>query len=445
MSRRQRRREQLEHAELLIEDLAHDGRGVARLDGKTVFVADALPGERVRVTRPRVRKDHDEVATEEVLTASKDRVSPRCPHFGVCGGCSLQHMAPDAQTRAKQRQLLSALRRIGGVEPARELEPLTGPVWEYRRRARLSVKDVPGKGRVLVGFRERRSPLVADMDSCEILAGGVGRLIRPLSELIGGLSIRHALPQIEVAAGDEDLALVFRVLEAPSSEDMDRFRRFAREHGLRVFLQPAGPDSVYPLDGDGSTDQRLSYALPGEDVRIRFLPTDFIQINGDLNRDMVRHALGLLDLSPGMRVLDLFAGLGNFSLPLARRGAEVVGVEGDAGLVQRARKNAAENGLSGPRFHSADLSRDWRSAPWAGLRYDRVLLDPPRAGARAIVEDIRRLGAERIVYVSCHPGTLARDAGILDRAQGYGLTAAGIMDMFPHTGHVESIAVFDAR
>jgi 23S rRNA (uracil1939-C5)-methyltransferase len=423
-----------------IVDLSHEARGVARIEGKTVFVADALPGERVVLRRVGRHRNYDEAILEQVLSASPDRVTAACPHFGTCGGCALQHLDPAAQIAFKQSQLLENLARLGGVEPGRVLEPLTGPSWGYRRRARLGVKLVPRKGRVLVGFRERSAPYVADLHECRVLAPPVGDLIDPLSELIGGLTIAARVPQIDVAIADAACALVLRVLDPPAAIDLERLREFEAARGVRVYLQPGGADTVAPLVAGAPP---LHYALPEFDVDIELEPTDFIQVNGVLNEAMVGRAAEHLDAGPGHAVLDLFCGLGNFSLPLARRAREVVGVDGDAGLVGRARRNAARNGLGNAAFYASDLFQDSAGAPWARRSYDRVLLDPPRAGAREVLPVVGRCGAGRVVYISCHPGSLARDAGLLVKDHGFRLAAAGVMDMFPHTTHVEAMAVFD--
>lgn len=424
-----------------IVDLAHDGRGVAQCGGKTVFIDDALPGERVEWTRIKRGRNFDEGRLERVIQPSADRVVPRCAHYGVCGGCALQHLASEKQIEFKQRQLVEALSRIGQVAPAALLPPLQAEVWGYRRRARLAARWVPKKGRVVVGFRERNTPYVADLRGCEVVQPQVSRLIEPLSELLSRTSIRQRVPQIEVAVADNAVALVIRVLETPSPADMELFRQFGREHALQIYLQPGGYDTVEPI---GAEAVPLEYSLGAFGVTLRFLPIDFIQVNGALNALMVERALELLAPGAEESVLDLFCGLGNFSLPLARRAACVVGVEGEAGLVQRARDNARRNGLSNVEFVTANLADPTLAdAPWATRQYDKVLLDPPRAGAREVLPLVHRSGARRIVYVSCHPGTLARDAGMLVREHGFRLVCAGVMDMFPHTAHVESIAVFD--
>jgi 23S rRNA (uracil1939-C5)-methyltransferase len=423
-----------------IESLDHEGRGVAHVDGKAVFVDGALPGEIVSFRRTRRHRRHDEARVSEVLRHSADRVAPRCPHFGTCGGCSLQHLDHAAQLEAKSRVVADAFERIADLRPASWLAPLAGPAWSYRRRARLGCKFVDKKGKVLVGFRERGSPLLADLQSCEVLAAPVGRLVAPLATLVGSLDIRRRVAQIEVAVGDEATALVLRVLDDPSPGDLDRLRAFEQIHGVALYLQRGGLDTVTPLTPPAA---QLRYALAGLPAGIEFAPTDFVQVNGPLNAAMVERVLELLAPRPDDRALDLFCGLGNFSLPLGLRVAAVEGVEGDAALVARARANAGRNGIVNATFHVADLAAAEQSGAWARGRYDIVLLDPPRAGAREVLPVAAASQPRRIAYVSCHPGSLARDAGILVREHGYRLTTAGIMDMFPHTSHVESLALFE--
>jgi 23S rRNA (uracil1939-C5)-methyltransferase len=421
-----------------IEDLTHEGRGVARRDGKAVLVEGALPGEQVFCAYTARRGRHDEARVLEVLTPAPERVEPRCAHFGVCGGCALQHLEPAAQLARKQRWLLDSLTHIGKVQPERVLEPLTGPVWGYRRRARLGVKHVTPKGRVLVGFRERHSPYIADLRRCEVLDPRVGGLLEELARLIENLSIRDRLPQIEVAGGDAVMALSFRVLAPPSETDLVRLRSFGEHHGLALYLQPGGPDSVRPLGN--SPAPVLSYRL-ADGLELEFQPHHFIQINAALNRSLVERAGELLEIGTEDRVLDLFCGLGNFTLALARRAREVVGVEGDAGLVEWAGRNAARNRVENAIFHAADLAGNPDGQPWLRGGYSRVLLDPPRSGALELLPWLAVLGARRVVYVSCHPATLARDVGELVHRSGYRLLGAGVLDMFPHTAHVESMAV----
>lgn len=426
--------------DLEIVDLSHDGRGVARHEGKAVFVDGALPGERVRVERTRRARHHDEARTVEVIRASPDRVVPRCAHFGTCAGCTLQHLAPHAQIRAKEKSLIENLARIGGVEPASVLPPLMAEPWGYRRRGRLSVRYVERKGRTLVGFREGNGRFVAELDACPVAHPAVGGRIRVLASLIDGLDARREIAQIEFAVGDGPACFVFRNLVALGEADRARLIDFARAEGVIVMLQPGGIDSVTPLK---PPSVELTFSLPRHGITLAFAPLDFIQINAAINEAMIDRAIELLAPAPTDRVLDLFAGLGNFTLPLARRAAKVIGVEGESGLVARARANAARNGLDHVEFHQADLFADQRDAPWARADWDLVLLDPPRAGAEMIVSNWPRRGARRVVYVSCHPASLARDAGVLVHRHGYRLAAAGVMDMFPHTGHVESIALLE--
>lgn len=440
MARRRRR----EPETASIRAVTHDGRGIAALDGKTVFVAGALAGEEVRFRRRKFRRNFDEAELLEVLQASRERIEARCEVFGRCGGCVMQHITDEQQRQIKFEALRDSLERIGKLEPARWLEPLGGPVWHYRRRARLAVKDVYAKERVLVGFRERHAPFITDMLRCDVLAQPASSMIEPLSEMIGRLSIRARLPQIEVAVAENAVALVFRVLDAPTADDEAILTAFGREQGVRVYLQPGGLDSVTPLYPDGPADP-LYYDLPDFDVRIEFDPVGFVQVNGEINRRMVGKAVELLDPGPGDRVLDLFCGIGNFSLPLARRAAEVLGVEGDPLLVNAAAANASLNGIENATFRQADLSAIDGSESWLRRPWDRVLLDPARSGAAEVAGLIERVDPRRIVYVSCHPGTLARDAGTLVHSKGYTCEAAGIIDMFPHTAHVESIAVFSKK
>ncbi len=426
-----------------IDDMAHDGRGIAHVEGKTVFIHRALPGEEVRFRYCRTRGKFDEGDVLEVIKPSPQRVEPRCAHFGICGGCSLQHLAPEAQIAAKQQRLLDNLRNIGRVEPDTVLPPLTAGSWGYRRKARLGVKYMRRDRVVRVGFRERSSSFLANLRRCEVLHPRIGEHVDELSALVGRLSIKDQIPQIEVAVGDSDAALVFRHLADLSEDDLTLLRDYGRERGLLIFLQSGGPKTISRLWPEGEEGTVLSYRLADYDVEMQFRPTDFTQVNAELNRKMIDRAIELLDPQPGERILDLFCGLGNFSLPLARQAGRVVGVEGEAALVARARDNAARNGIDNVEFHAADLNGDLAAEPWYGGGFDKLLLDPPRSGAPVVVANLPRPLARRIVYVSCDPATLARDAGILVHEQGYRLVSAGVMDMFPHTGHVESIALFE--
>jgi 23S rRNA (uracil1939-C5)-methyltransferase len=425
-----------------ITDLSHEGRGVAHVDGKTVFIDDALPGELVEWQRLKRGRNFDEGRLLKVIEPSPDRVEPRCAHFGICGGCVLQHLSGEQQLQFKQKQLMDSLARIGKVTPQEILPPLKADSWNYRRRARLAARWVPKKGRTIVGFRERSTPYITNIERCEVLQAPLDRLIVPLSELVTALSIRHRVPQIEVAVADNAVALVVRVLEPLTEADQELLRQFAREHSVQMFLQPGGYETVAPME----RVEPLEYRLPAFDLTLQFLPTDFIQVNGPLNLQMIDRAVELLALSPQDRVLDLFCGLGNFSLPLARRAGQVVGVEGEASLVARARDNAARNSLGNAQFFTANLADESIGSAqhvpqWAG-KFDKVLLDPPRAGAKEVLPVVAKSGADTVLYISCHPGSLARDAGILVHEHGYELRAAGVMDMFPHTAHVESAALF---
>jgi 23S rRNA (uracil1939-C5)-methyltransferase len=426
--------------EVEIASLTHEGRGLAHFDGKAVFVDGALPGERVRFRYTRMQRRYDEGVTVEVLRASPERVAPRCPHFGVCGGCSLQHLESGAQVRVKQETLADCFARIGKVQPERWLAPLTAEPWGYRRKARLGVKHVEKKGRTLVGFRERGSSFLADLSRCEVLHPAVGDRLGVLAETVDRLSIRDQVPQIEVAIGEGPCVLVFRVMAPPSAADLGVLQGLADAHGFHVYLQEGGPESVRPLPGQGID---LHYELPRHQVRIGFEPTDFTQVNLELNRLMVDQALELLAPQPDESVLDLFCGLGNFSLPLARRAREVLGVEADAALVARAAENARANGIANARFATADLYGELDGQPWTRERFTKALLDPPRSGALQVLDWLPRLGVERVLYVSCYPTTLARDADRLVNGLGYRLRAAGVMDMFPHTAHLESMALFE--
>ena len=423
-----------------IESLTHEGRGVARPGGKTVFVHGALPGERVTAKRVRCHRNYDEAIALQVERPASERVTPRCPHFGLCGGCAIQHLARDAQLRVKEQQLFEDLERIGRVRPLDRLEPLSAEPWGYRRRARLGVKFVPKKGRILVGFRETHSPLIAEIGECAVLPPRVSMLLRPLAGMIAGLSIHARVPQIEVAVADNALALVFRVLDPPTPADREMLSTFAGIHRLEIYLQGAGLDSVEPLSPPATP---LHYVLRGYGVTLTFAPTDFVQVNGPVNELLVARAIEQLDPRPEDRLLDLYCGLGYFTLPLAGRVASVTGVEGDAGLVARARANAEANGIVNARFHVADLGERLPDYEWTRASYDLVLLDPPRIGARAVMAELNRWRSRRVVYVSCQPTSLARDAGVLVHELGYRLSRAGIIDMFPHTAHVESMAVFE--
>ena len=424
-----------------IADTTTDGRGVVRDAGKTVFVQAALTGETVKYRVRRRRRGYDEGELLEVLAASPDRVEPGCSVYAVCGGCSLQHVSPTRQVAIKQQALLDSLSRIGGLQPERLLPALTGPPWAYRRKARLGVKYVAKKGRVLVGFRERHQRFVTDTRRCETLHPAIGGRLHDLSALIGSLSLRAQIPQIEAAAGDDAIVLVLRILGEPTAADLELLRAFQHETGLRLYLQTGGPTTVKPLPGDEPV--RLRYRLPEFDVAIEFQPTDFIQVNAAVNEKMVSQAIELLALDADCSVLDLFAGLGNFTLPIARRAGHVLAVEGAGEMVARAGANAAASGLRNVEYRTANLTDPAAVELLGNGQCDRVLLDPPRAGAAEVLPAIAASGALRVLYVSCHPGTLARDAARLVGEFGYRLAAAGVMDMFPQTSHVESMALLE--
>jgi 23S rRNA (uracil1939-C5)-methyltransferase len=421
-----------------IESLDREGRGVAHRDGKTVFVEGALTGETVEYVPFRSKPAWELARITAVVEASAERADPGCRFYGVCGGCVMQHVDLRAQVAAKQRVLEDALWHIGRVRPETMLRAVYGEPWRYRHRARLSARFVPKKGGALIGFHERKSSYVADMTSCEVLPVAVSNLLPALRALVGGLSIRERLPQIEVSIGDRVTVLVLRVLEPPAPEDAAALRGFAEAHGVQLWLQPAGPDSAapfWPIDAPA-----LDYTLPEFGVRIGFLPTDFTQVNHGVNRVLVRRAMALLEPRPGERIGDFFCGLGNFTLPIARLGAAVTGFEGNAGLIERARANARANALA-CEFRAIDLFDPAACAALPG--FDKALLDPPRDGAVELVKSFAERPPRRIVYVSCDPATLARDAGVLVQTQGYRLVAAGVANMFPHTAHVESMAVFE--
>jgi 23S rRNA (uracil1939-C5)-methyltransferase len=405
-----------------------------------VFVTGALPGETVRVRQTGRNRHFDEGETIEVLKRSPDRIEPRCPHFGVCAGCVLQHLDQEKQIGAKQHVLEENLSRIGHVTPGSMLEPLVDQTWGYRRKGRFSVRYVEKKGRTVIGFRELNPRFVAELGECHTILPELGLRIGELAALVDSLAGKRTIPQIEFIAGDGPVALVFRHLEPLSEGDLEILRGFARDSGFAILLQPGGVDSVRSLWPE---QLDLSFPIPDFDLRLAFRPLDFIQVNAGLNQKMIARAMELLDPQPTDRVLDLFCGLGNFTLPLARRAGRVVGVEGEAGLVARARDNAAHNGLANVEFHAADLAKDLSQEAWMREGFDKLLIDPPRAGAAEVLAQLPLKGIKRIVYVSCHPGSLARDAGFLVAERGYKLVAAGAMDMFPQTAHVESIALFE--
>ena len=425
-----------------IESITHEGHGVAHVDGKAVFIEGALPGETVLYRTLNRGKSYDLGRMIEIIEPSLDRVTPRCRYFGVCGGCSLQHLRAAAQLPAKQQILRDNLTRIGKVEPESWLPALDGPHWGYRRRARLGARLVQKKGGVIVGFREKRTAYLTALASCDVLHPRVSALLPALRNLIAALSTPNRVPQIEVAVGDNATAFVFRHLVPLTTDDDVRLADFGRQHDIQIFRQPGRPDQLVPVWPESPAP--LVYRLPDENVELEFAPADFIQVNAELNQRMVARALELLDPQPGESVLDLFCGLGNFTLPLARRAGRVLGIEADAVLIEKAQRNARHNQIQNAQFRLADLYSTETPNPWGAERFDKWLLDPPRTGA---VEVVKRLPAEdgprRILYVSCNPGTLARDSEVLVHTKGYRLAAAGVMDMFPQTSHIEAMALFE--
>ena len=447
MARRRKKLPQ-EPVSAKIESLSHEGRGIAHVEGKTVFVNGALPGEDALFQYKKQRPKYDEAHALEITNPAAERVDAKCEFFGLCGGCSLQHMQHDFQIEHKQSVLMEQLTHIGKVKPKSVIPPLTGPQWGYRRKARLGVKYVEKKERVLVGFREKYSPFIADMNSCEVLHPSVASLIEPLQLLITELSLIKQIPQIEVAVGDDVVALIFRHLSELTDEDKEKLKSFAEHHQVDIYLQSGGLDSVVPLEG--FTPRQLSYEIPEFDLTMNFLPIDFTQVNTEINRAMVPRALELLEVNSEDRVLDLFCGIGNFTLPLARKAAIVLGIEGEHSLVERAKQNAELNNISNVEFRAIDLANEqlfdeMLSEDFLKGEFNKLLLDPARNGAREVIEKMNLKLVEKIVYVSCNPATLARDAGILVNDKDFKLEQAGIMDMFPHTTHVESIAVFSRK
>lgn len=426
---------------LEIESVDQEGRGIGRVDGKVLFVEGGITGELVRYRMFLDRDRHAFAAAQSIERGSVHRVAPRCPYTARCGGCSMQHIEPLAQIAIKQRVLEENLRRLGGVSAEFMLPPIQGEPWEYRHRARLSVRFVKVKDEVLIGFNDRRSHHVVDMLSCAILPRHVSEALGPLRRLLTRFSVRDRIAQVELSVGEDLTVFLLRNLAPLLPQEQEELVRFGEEHGIAFFLQPKGPKSIHPLK---APDRSLSYSLPEFDITLRYDPLDFTQINVGVNRILVRRAIAMLDPQPGESVADLFCGLGNFSLPLARRGAKVIGIEGSAAMVEKARENAALNGLADQTlFRTADLTQisaqDWNAMG----RVQKLLIDPPRQGAAAVIESLPDAGIERIVYISCNPATLARDAGNLVRDKGYRLAAAGVVNMFPHTSHVESIALFE--
>ena len=423
-----------------IESFTHDGRGVAHVDGKAVFIDEALPGEELEFIYTDSRKDYAEGKVDTLFTESLDRGEAACEHFGRCGGCSFQHVKDEQQIVIKQGLLAEQFQRIGKVAISEFWELIIGPHWGYRRKARMGVKYVAKKGRVLVGFRERRNQFLAEIESCKVMHPIIGEKLMELSAMIGLLSIKDKIPQIEVAIGDEDCVLAFRVLEPATDADKEVMRAFGKEHSISMCLQSKGLDTIIPIEGEPEVIP--AYALPDQGITFRFKPAMFTQVNYEINRKMVNRVMQEMDFNAQDRVLDLFCGLGNFTLPIATKAGHVVGIEGDQPLVNHAKENALLNNLSNVEFFAADLSKDVSDQAWARQKYNKVMLDPSRAGASEVLHNLKKWDPELVMYVSCNPSTLARDAGILVNDLGYTLVKAGVMDMFPQTGHVESIALF---
>lgn len=437
----------------VIESLDQEGRGVAHVEGKTIFIDGALPNEKVTFQSIRVKPSYEVANVVEVLKQSNQRVTPKCPHFGLCGGCKLQHLDFAAQVAAKQRLLENDLWHIGKVKAENMLPPLYGPTWGYRHKARLSVKYVEKKQRVLVGFNEKATRYVADMNSCEVLVPQVSALIAPLQNMILQLSIRDKLPQIELAVGEADemasnpvIVLILRIMDAMSAADEVLLKSFADEHAVQIWTQTKGPDTIapfYPLSSAEKELPALKYSLPEFGLTYPFKPNEFTQVNPHINRVMIRRAMQLLAPKGEEKIADFFCGIGNFTLPIARSGAQVLGLEGLANLVERANESATLNAIKHVKFGVADLFKMTPESLTELGRFDKWLVDPPRDGAFELVKSLDETNSpERIVYVSCNPATLARDAGVLVNEKKYTLAAAGVINMFPHTAHVESIALF---
>lgn len=425
-----------------IDNLSHDGRGIAHVNGKTTFIRGALSQEVVSFQYTNQQSRFDEGKVLEIIEASPQRVTPRCPHFGVCGGCNLQHLDPDAQIALKQETLLNHFTHIGKVQPENIVPPLQAEPWGYRRKARLGVKYVIKKQAVLVGFHEQQSRFLAELTRCDVLHPRIGERIMALRELITQLEGKEQIAQIEVAVDDEHAALIFRNLAPLSHADQQILSQFAQANQLFFYLQPGGMKTITPLYPENLPLASLSYHLPNEELSFSFTPYDFTQVNVAINQQMVQQALTWLAPQPSDRILDLFCGLGNFTLPLAKRAAKVIGVEGDANLLNRAEMNAKQQNIENIHYHIADLTKPDYNMPWMKSRYNKVLLDPPRSGALEIIQALSFVDTQRIVYISCNPATLARDAGELVHQKGFRLVQAGVMDMFPHTAHVESMALF---
>lgn len=442
MSRR-RKKSISEPTQATVDSLSHEGRGIAHIDGKAVFIEGALPGELITFHYYRKHSRFDEGRLVDIIKASEKRIKPFCRHYEICGGCSMQHMSVPDQIKHKQQVLIEQLKHTGDVEPEVILPPLQGPEWGYRRKARLGVKYVIKKEKLLVGFREKNSNLLADLSICEVLHRDIGMQLQALGKLITGLDIYTQIPQLEIAVGQNATAMIIRHLVPLTEKDIERLEEFQSRLKISVLLQSGGPSTIVPLNEDSVTD--LCYRLDKFDLDIHFRPNDFTQINFDINNLMVGRVIDLLSLNINDAVLDLFCGLGNFSLPMARQSASVTGIEVSEGMVRTARYNARINNIPNADFHVADLIQSEQENPAISDKFTKVLVDPPRNGAREIINNLNFGPVEKLVYVSCNPATLARDAGILVKEKGLKLKSAGIMDMFPQTSHVESIALFEHK
>lgn len=443
MAKRKRKKCPEQDFTATITGMSHDSRGIAHIDGKTTFLWGGLLDETVVFRYSKMHSRYDEGRVIEVIHASPERTQPRCAHFDLCGACSLQHMKPEAQITNKQNAFLELLQHQAGVQPDELLPPLTGEPWAYRHKARLSIKYVEKKEKVLVGFREKNGRYVADLNRCEILAEAIGTNIDAFSQLFYTLKARAGIPQMEIAVGDDKAAIILRHLTPLEPDDLEKCRQFANKHAIQLYLQPGGPDTVHldwPIDGEAL----LRYSLPTYNLHFQFHPTQFIQINPEINQKMIARTLELLDCQPHERVLDLFCGIGNFSLPIAKHCANVVGVEGSLDAVKQATANAQMNRIENAEFYCGDLFEPPYHRDWSGQSFDKIVLDPPRTGAKELIACIPQWGVKCVVYISCNPATLARDAKLLIE-KGYTLKKAGIMDLFPHTQHVETIALFTLK
>jgi 23S rRNA (uracil1939-C5)-methyltransferase len=423
-----------------ITGLSHEGRGIAAINGKTSFIHGALPEEKVTCHLTKKHSRYNEGIAVDILTPASTRTTPECAHFGLCGGCSLQHMQTDAQIIFKQKVVLEQLQHFGQIQPEEILPPLTGASWGYRGKARLGVRYVRKKGKLLVGFREKFSNYLADITTCPVLHPSIGTRLTALSTLIASLTQYEHIPQIETAVGAEGTALVFRHMTPLPEEDLEKLRAFGEAQQMHIYLQPNRPDPIHKIWPQNQLPL-LHYELPEYQLKMHFHPLDFTQVNMEVNQQMIQQALRLLELQSTDQVLDLFCGLGNFTLPMARYAGKVIGIEGSEEMVQRAQENARLNQINNTNFYSSNLMEPSTVAAWM-QSYDKILLDPPRTGAKEIIAHFEKFAARRVVYVSCNPATLARDAKELVHTHGYTLKKAGVINMFPHTSHIEAMALF---